>query len=579
MEHVERAGVHSGDSIAVYPAWNLNGVLTDKIIDATKNLAIALGTIGLINIQYIIHDNSVYIIEANPRASRTVPYISKVTGLPVVDVAVRCMLGEKLAQMEYGTGLFRKSAYFAVKVPAFSFEKLIDADTQLGPEMKSTGEVLGIARTLEEAMVKGLSAAGYHNEIRGGALFSVRAEDRAETVRAARLLSENGFRIYAAGGTAEAFRASGIYASKLPSVNLDIGKAFELIDSGKVQLIVSTSQKGRQPANANVRLRRKAVERGIPCFTSLDTALAFTRAISSRYSLQNAELVDINAMRHDKQKLRFVKMRGSGNDYIYFDCFDQTLESPESVSVQVSSRRFGIGSDGIVLIGLSETPEADARMRMFNADGSEAELAGNSLRCVAKYLYESGRVKKEAMTIATEGGLKHVRVFSRGTSVEQVCVSMGRVSYEPKDVPVLLDEPAINKGITIGGRAAYITCLSMGNPHCVIFVDDVSAVDVTGWGSRIEIDPLFPQRANVSVAQTETNHPLRMRTWERGIGETMACGTGACAAAAAAVRLSYLEDGDQTVHMPGGDLLVTVEGDDISLTGDAVIDFFGEINL
>ena len=158
MEHIERAGIHSGDSIAVYPAWNLNGALTERIVDYSKKLALALKTQGLVNIQYVIHHNEIYVIEVNPRSSRTIPYISKVTGVPMVDLATRAMLGEKLADMGFGTGLYKNSPYVAVKVPVFSFEKLIDVDTLLGPEMKSTGEVLGIGKTLDEALYKGLVA-------------------------------------------------------------------------------------------------------------------------------------------------------------------------------------------------------------------------------------------------------------------------------------------------------------------------------------------------------------------------------------------------------------------------------------
>jgi carbamoyl-phosphate synthase large subunit len=182
MEHVERAGVHSGDSIAVYPAWNLTGPVTQRLIDCTRTLALELSTRGLINIQYVIYENEVYVIEANPRASRTIPYISKVTGLPVVDIATRAMLGEKLRDMGFGTGLYRQSVFSAVKVPVFSFEKLADVDTHLGPEMKSTGEVLGIGRVMEEAIYKGLLGAGYKMASQGGVLITVRDRDKAENI-------------------------------------------------------------------------------------------------------------------------------------------------------------------------------------------------------------------------------------------------------------------------------------------------------------------------------------------------------------------------------------------------------------
>ncbi|MEG1869723.1 MAG: carbamoyl-phosphate synthase large subunit, partial [Oscillospiraceae bacterium] len=182
MEHVERAGIHSGDSIAVYPAWNLSGELTEKLIAHTKNLALSLGTKGLVNIQYVIHANEIYVIEVNPRSSRTIPYISKVTGVPMVDLATRAMLGEKLSDMGYGNGLYKTSPYVAVKVPVFSFEKLLDVDVHLGPEMKSTGEVLGIGKTLSEALYKGMIAAGYKMEKKGGVFVTVRDNDKKEVV-------------------------------------------------------------------------------------------------------------------------------------------------------------------------------------------------------------------------------------------------------------------------------------------------------------------------------------------------------------------------------------------------------------
>ena len=187
MEHVERSGIHSGDSIAVYPAWNLTGAMTQRLIEVTRQIALELGTLGLINIQYIVYHNEVYVIEANPRASRTVPYISKVTGVPMVDLAVRAMLGEKIRDMGYGTGLYRQSPYYAVKVPCFSFEKLADVDTHLGPEMKSTGEVLGIGTNLQEAIFKGLVAAGYKMRHQGGILVSVRDKDKPEAIDCARV--------------------------------------------------------------------------------------------------------------------------------------------------------------------------------------------------------------------------------------------------------------------------------------------------------------------------------------------------------------------------------------------------------
>ena len=575
MEHIERSGVHSGDSIAVYPAWNLTGAMVQRLIEVTRLIALELGTVGLINIQYIVYHNEVYVIEANPRASRTVPYISKVTGVPMVDLAVRAMLGEKLADMGFGTGLYRQSPYFAVKVPCFSFEKLADVDTHLGPEMKSTGEVLGIGTNLQEAIYKGLVAAGYRMRHQGGLLVSVRDVDKPEAVECARRFAALGFNIFATPGTAKALLAHGIYAATVKHEAME-----KMLEMNQVQYVISTSVKGRNPLLESVRMRRKAVERGIPLFTSLDTANALANAITSRYTLQNVELVDINNMREKRQKLHFVKMRGAGNDYLYFDCFEQVVESPESLAVRLSNRRTGVGSDGIVLILPSQ--KADARMRMFNADGSEGNVAGNAVRCVAKYLYESGRIRKESMNIETGSGVASAQLFIREDLVFSVLVDMGRPVFEPARVPVRLDgERVMQREVFLAGAKRSISCVSMGNPHVVMFVDDVDSVDLKKIGPAIEQDPLFPQRVNVSFAQVIDRSMLKMRVWERGIGETAACGTGACAVAVAAVENGLCSrDADIDLRLPGGTLVVRYEKDgQVWLTGDAVTDFEGTIQI
>ncbi len=577
MEHIERAGVHSGDSIAVYPAWNLNGAVTQRLIDCTRALALALDTRGLINIQYVIYENEVFVIEANPRSSRTVPYISKVTGVPVVDLATRAMLGARIRDMGYGTGLYHQSPYYAVKVPVFSFEKLEDVDTHLGPEMKSTGEVLGVGKTLEEATYKGLVAAGYNMQREGGVYITVRDSDKRETVPIARKFYNLGFKLYATRGTAEALAASGIPAQQVPKLSEDSAGITSLLENGHIHYMISTSSKGRIPTRDSVKLRRLAVTHAIPCLTSLDTANALAGAIASGYTQENVSLVDINHIAKGKTPLRFVKMRASGNDYIYFDCFDQQVEAPESLSVHLSSRRHGIGGDGIVLMYPSD--RADVRMRMFNADGSEGEVAGNALRCVAKYLYESGRVPKLAMTMETGGGIKQAQLYVRENNVFSVCMNMGPASFHPEDVPVLLEgDEVVDRSVELAGDTYRVTCLSMGNPHVVIFCDDVDAVDLAMVGPRIERDPLFPRRVNVSFVSCVNSYTLKMRVWERGIGETWACGTGACAAVAAAVRLGYCKKNhDMTVHLRGGDLVIRVAPEGILLTGDAKKDFEGVI--
>ena len=578
MEHIERAGVHSGDSIAVYPAFNLNGAIIEKLIEASKRIALGLQTKGLLNIQFVIYANEIYVIEANPRSSRTVPYISKVTELPVVDIATRAMLGESLKDMGYGTGLYRSAPYYAVKVPVFSFEKLADLDTQLGPEMKSTGEVLGIGRSLNEALYKGLVAAGYRMEKGGGVFLTVRDSDKADMVDVARKFYESGFSLYATGGTAKAIFDAGMDVTTVPKIAEGPG-LLELLESGKINYVISTSKKGRIPARDSVKIRRKAVERAIPCLTSMDTANALIDSLNSRYSQQSMELVDINQLRSEKLRLPFVKMRSTNNDYIYFDCFDQEIAAPGSIAVALSNRHTGIGSDGIILMEKSEI--ADAKMVMYNADGTEGNICGNALRCVAKYLYEQGIVKKEEMLVETASCVRKAHLYPRDGEVNSVTVDMGKAELAPMKIPVLLEgDTVVDRPVEIGGDTYQVTCLSMGNPHCVVFMDNIYNLDLEKIGPKFERADIFPQRVNTEFVTVLGPNTLRMRVWERGTGETWSCGSGACAAAVAAVLNGYCKkDSDITVKLKGGDLVIHYSDDGVTMTGDAKMDFSGVIEL
>lgn len=353
MEHVERTGIHSGDSIAVYPG-QFTKEIEEKIIRQSTDLALALGTKGLVNIQYLIYDkgsgSDLYIIEANPRSSRTVPYLSKVSGVPMIDLATRAMLGEKVRDLGYGTGLYRKPDYFAVKVPVFSFEKLMDVDTHLGPEMKSTGEVLGIASTREEALYKGMVAAGWkmikpeggeslphapassaspsvasatpsprgdapktpqssprvceanstvsesERTTHPGVLFFVRQSDLPELPALARKFYDLGFTLYATTGNAATIERSGMEVTHVAKVHEDYNNnVMTLLESGKIAYVISTSAKGRDPVAESVKLRRLAVERDIDCLTALDTANILADCLASDYTLDNLSLVDINS--------------------------------------------------------------------------------------------------------------------------------------------------------------------------------------------------------------------------------------------------------------------------------------------
>ena len=579
IEHVERTGIHSGDSIAVYPATNIDDLLTEKIIDYTKRLSVSLNTVGLINIQSIIHDNDIYVIEANPRASRTIPYISKVTGVPMVELATRAMLGDALDSMGYGTGLYKKSPYVAVKVPVFSFEKLTDVDTHLGPEMKSTGEVLGIGKTLEEALYKGLIAAGYNMDRKGGVLITVRDSDKAEILNIAKKYAQLGFSLFATKGTAEALNGSGLNVTFVNKIHEATDNVITLLESGRINYIISTSAKGRNPERDSVKIRRKASLLGIPCLTSIDTANAVADSLKSRYTQINIELVDINNRRNDKMKLEFTKMHGIGNDYIYFDCFKQEVPTPESLSITLSDRHFGIGGDGIVLICKSEI--ADAKMRMFNLDGSEGKMCGNAIRCVGKYLYDNKITEKKELTIETLSGIKRLKLYTKDNLVYSVRVDMGKPEFTPSKIPVNLDgERIINRKITIGKNNYHITCVSMGNPHCIVFHDNVDTLDIETLGTEFEHNPIFPERVNTEFVKIIDRNTIRMRVWERGSGETLACGTGACAAAVAAVENGFCRKGeDIKVKLSGGDLIINYTDGGVFMAGNAEKVFEGVVTI
>ena len=584
MEHVERAGVHSGDSIAVYPAWNISDEMTETIVNASRNLALSLQTKGLVNIQYLIYNGELNVIEVNPRSSRTIPYISKVTGVPMVDLATRAMFGEKLKDMGYGTGLYKKSPYVAVKVPVFSFEKLINVDNHLGPEMKSTGEVLGIASTLEEALYKGLIGAGYKMKRGGGVFITVRNSDKCEIGDVAKKYADLGFKIYATEGTANYLHEYGINAITVKKIHEDNrDNTLTLIESGKIQYVISTSAKGRQPERDSVKIRRKTVERNIPCLTSIDTANALADCLKSKYSQISTELVDINDMRDEKMKLNFTKMHGTGNDYIYFSTFDQRIDNPEALSVRLSDRHFGIGGDGIILVCPSD--KADAKMRIFNLDGSEGKMCGNGIRCVGKFLYDHGMVdikKKDKLDIETLSGIKHLKAYTLDGEVKSLRVDMGKAILDPKEIPAKMDKDKIvNEPYTIDGEEYNITCVSMGNPHCVVFIkSDIDNLELDEIGPKFENDKLFPERVNTEFVKVLDDHTIKMRVWERGSGETWACGTGACAAAVAACENGFCNKGDDiTVKLKGGDLVINYTDETVYMTGEAEKVFEGTVEV
>lgn len=580
MEHIERTGVHSGDSIAVYPPVNVDDELAERIFDITKKLCIELQVKGIVNIQYILHENEIYVIEVNPRASRTVPYMSKVTGVPMCELATRVSMGETLETMGIKSGIGKIPPYVAVKVPVFSFEKLADVDTHLGPEMKSTGEVLGIGKNLREALYKGLVAAGYRLKKQGGVLITVRDSDKPETVFIARKLLKCGFTLYATRGTADYLSKRGLKVHAVGKIHEEKeNNTASLLESGKISYIISTSTKGRDPAQDDVKLRRRAVALGIPCLTSVNTADALAECLLSGYSEINTELIDINDLRSEHLKLKFTKMQSCGNDYIYINCFDTEINSPESLSVFLSDRHYGVGSDGIVLILPSD--KADARMRMFNLDGSEGRMCGNAIRCVAKYLYDNNIVRKKDMAIETMSGIKRLKLYTQNGLVSSVRVDMGKAELNPKSIPVNLPgESIIARNVFIGDKEYSITCVSMGNPHCVVFCGDVDLLKLSEIGPLFEHNPLFPDRVNTEFVQVIGENNIKIRVWERGSGETMACGTGACAAAVASVLNGYCKkDEDILVQLLGGDLIIRYTDNTVYMTGDCKKVFDGEVEI
>ncbi|PLX95043.1 MAG: diaminopimelate epimerase [Desulfuromonas sp.] len=275
--------------------------------------------------------------------------------------------------------------------------------------------------------------------------------------------------------------------------------------------------------------------------------------------------------------MKFVKMQGAGNDYVYVDGFRETIDDPEQLAIAVSDRHFGIGSDGLILILPSES--ADLRMRMFNADGSEAEMCGNGVRCVAKYAYDHGLIDQLKIRVETGAGILPLQLFCNPAGkVEKVQVSMGVPQLAAVKIPLALTsvDPYVEQSLNVGERTFAITCVSMGNPHCVIYVDDVDSFPVDVYGPLIENHPLFPRRINVEFVQVLSPGEVKQRTWERGAGETLACGTGASAVTVAGV-LTGRSERCIVNHLRGGDLqLEWSEEGTVLMTGPAVEVFSGE---
>ena len=276
--------------------------------------------------------------------------------------------------------------------------------------------------------------------------------------------------------------------------------------------------------------------------------------------------------------MKFTKMHGIGNDYIYVNCFEEKVDEPEKVSVVLSDVRKGIGSDGLVLIMPSD--KADFRMRIFNADGSEAMMCGNATRCIGKYVYERGLTDKTDITLETNSGIKYLTLTVKNGIVEAVTVDMGKAILTPADIPVKSQLGRfISQPLEADGRTWNVTCVSMGNPHAVIFTDDIGCLDLEKTGPQFENHELFPNRINTEFIQVVDSHTLSMRVWERGSGETYACGTGACASAVAAVLNGICpHDEEILIHLRGGDLTITYKSDEtVIMKGPAEFICDGEV--
>ena len=281
---------------------------------------------------------------------------------------------------------------------------------------------------------------------------------------------------------------------------------------------------------------------------------------------------------NDDGCMRFTKMQGAGNDYVYVNCMVERVNNPEQLAITVSNRNFGIGSDGLVLICPSEV--ADFRMRMFNADGSESQMCGNASRCVGKYVYEKGLTSKECISLETLAGIKYLNLAVKDGKVETITVDMGIPELKPEKIPVkAAGDMFVNRDVDINGHVLKMTCVSMGNPHAVIFVEDMDEIDIPSVGKMIENHCLFPEKTNVEFVQALQDDRFKMRVWERGAGETLACGTGACAALVAAILSGCTKQQQATIQLRGGNLDIQwdAETKHVFMTGGAIMVFEGEI--
>lgn len=279
-------------------------------------------------------------------------------------------------------------------------------------------------------------------------------------------------------------------------------------------------------------------------------------------------------------QVKFTKMHGIGNDYVYINCFEQQIDNPSELAKEMSPRRFSVGADGVILICPSEV--ADAKMRMFNLDGSEGKMCGNGIRCVGKFVYDNGIAHKATVTIETLSGIKTLYITEKGGLADTITVDMGKAEFDPKKIPVITNcDSIIDTAVMAGSKYYNITAVSMGNPHAVTFCDEIDSLNLEEIGPHFEHHEIFPQGVNTEFIRVIDENALQMRVWERGSGETFACGTGACAAVVAAVVNGYCKhDTEITVHLVGGDLFITYKSDGtVLMRGGATTVFDGIYNF
>lgn len=277
--------------------------------------------------------------------------------------------------------------------------------------------------------------------------------------------------------------------------------------------------------------------------------------------------------------MKFTKMHGIGNDYVYVNCFKEEVPDPSQTAIKVSDRHFGIGSDGLILIKPSDV--ADGKMEMYNADGSQGAMCGNGIRCVAKYMYDYGLTDKTSISVETKSGIKYLDLTVENGKVSTVKVNMGAPILKAADIPVLCDtEQMIDQPVTVDGKEWKMTCVSMGNPHAITYIEDVKNLDIEKIGPKFENHPIFPDRVNTEFVKVIDRKTVEMRVWERGSGETLACGTGACATAVACILNGLTED-EVTVKLLGGDLTIFWDRKEnlVYMTGSATTVFDGDIEL